>query len=227
MTDVIAHRGLHLTVRENTVAAFAAAVAARVSGIELDVRRTADNVLIVHHDAHLDDGRAIVSCSKAELPAYIPTLDAALDACAGVWVNVEIKNDPGEPDFDPTSELADVVVAALAARPEPRDNWLISSFWRPVIDRILDIRRHPPTAWLTAHELSKDEITYLGGYGHVAVHPWDPTIDATMIERCRGAGLRINAWTVNDPVRAAELAAMGIDGICTDVPADVVAALAT
>ena len=55
----------------------------------------------------LADGRAIVDVDAADLPAHVPDLDAALDACAGMWVNVEIKNDPHEPDFDPTDSIAD------------------------------------------------------------------------------------------------------------------------
>jgi glycerophosphoryl diester phosphodiesterase len=39
------------------------------------------------------------------------------------------------------------------------------------------------------------------------------------------AGGRIVVWTVNDVEAARALAALGVDGICTDVPADMVAAL--
>ena len=69
--------------------------------MELDVRRTADGVLVVHHDAHLADGRAIVELAAADLPDAVPTLAAALDACAGMGVNIEIKNNHPDPDLDP------------------------------------------------------------------------------------------------------------------------------
>ena len=218
MTDVIAHRGLHLTERENTLSAFAAAVAAQVSGIELDVRRTADGVLVVHHDAHLADGRAIVACARAELPAYVPELDDALDACGGVWVNIEIKNSPDEPDFDPSNEIADAVLDTLAGRSEHRSNWLISSFWRPLIDRIVERDGSPPTAWLTVHRPSDEELEEAVTQGHRAVHPWERVVDEDLVQISRSVGLRVNVWTVNDPARAVELSHFGVHGICTDDP---------
>ena len=54
---------------------------------------------MVHHDAQLPDGRAIAELDRGELPATVATLDEALDACAGMGVNVEIKHDPADPDL--------------------------------------------------------------------------------------------------------------------------------
>ena len=50
----IAHRGDPVAERENTLAAFAAAVAAGAEMIELDVRRTADGAAVVVHDPTLE-----------------------------------------------------------------------------------------------------------------------------------------------------------------------------
>jgi glycerophosphoryl diester phosphodiesterase len=81
VTLIIAHRGASQAEPENTVAAFRAAARAGADGVELDVRRTADDHLVVHHDAVLADGRPLRTVGSAELAAQIPTLDAALDAC--------------------------------------------------------------------------------------------------------------------------------------------------
>ncbi len=51
MTAVIAHRGASKAFPENTVAAFEGALAMGADMVELDVRRTADGRLAVHHDA--------------------------------------------------------------------------------------------------------------------------------------------------------------------------------
>ena len=48
---VLAHRGARREAPENAVAAFAAARRRRADGVELDVHRTADDALVVHHDA--------------------------------------------------------------------------------------------------------------------------------------------------------------------------------
>jgi glycerophosphoryl diester phosphodiesterase len=54
---VVAHRGDHAKAHENTVAAFQAAIDDGADAIELDVRRTADGRLVVHHDECIGDER--------------------------------------------------------------------------------------------------------------------------------------------------------------------------
>lgn len=197
------------------------------TGIELDARRTADGALVVHHDAHLPDGRPIVECHRDDLPEWLPVLPEALDACAGAFVNIEIKNDAREPDFDPDDIVAEAVMSLLAARSEPASNWLISSFRIETVDRCRAIDAAVATAWLTAGAVGDREVADVAGRGHAAIHPWDPTVDAATIERCHAAGLRVNTWTCNDAVRAGELSAWGIDGICTDIPGDILEGLMT
>jgi glycerophosphoryl diester phosphodiesterase len=225
VTSVIGHRGAPRLARENTIEAFAAAVGVGAAGIELDARRRADGVLVVHHDAHVA-GRPLIEQTAADLPPWIPTLEAALDACTGAFVNVEIKNDPGEPDFDPDETVAADVIAELSRRPDPPENWIISSFRRETVDRCRALHPAIPTAWLTMNQVAAEHVESLAAAGHAAVHPWVPTVDRVLIERCHAAGLQVNTWTCNDPERAIELAGWGIDGICTDEPDVMVAALA-
>ena len=61
----------------------------------------------------------------------MPTLGAALDACAGAWVNIEIKNAPTDPDFDPDDRVAVEVLAELAERGAGSLADLVRSGWRP------------------------------------------------------------------------------------------------
>ena len=51
---MIAHRGLSGLERENTCAAFVAAGNRSYYGIETDIQRTKDGVLVLHHDDTLD-----------------------------------------------------------------------------------------------------------------------------------------------------------------------------
>ena len=90
--QVIAHRGASRAERENTLEAFRRAGLMGADAVELDVRRTADGAMAIHHDASLSDGRVICELQSVDLPAHIPMLSAALDACEGMWVNIEIKN---------------------------------------------------------------------------------------------------------------------------------------
>src|SRR3954447_25467665 len=84
----IAHRGMPRRKPENTLPAFAAALAAGAQGIELDVHATADGVVVVHHDPVTRDGVEIAAARWSDLNrndapgspgAVIPSLDAVCD----------------------------------------------------------------------------------------------------------------------------------------------------
>ncbi len=213
---VIAHRGASRAERENTVAAYRRAGEMGADAVELDVRRTTDGVLVVHHDPHLADGRLIAAIRQGELPADVPTLGEALDACPGMWVNVEIKNDPNDPDFDPSDSIADETIAHLVAR--GTDNlWLISSFNLDTIDRCHTLHPGIRTAWLCG-EVPPGVTEMLTARGHSALHPWVHLLGRDIVDQCHAAGIEVNTWTCDDPVRMAELVEWGIDGICTNVP---------
>ena len=222
MTSIIAHRGASSRARENTVAAFVRAGEVGADGVELDVRRTGDGVLVVHHDPHLGDGRVICRLAGADLPAHVPTLAEALDACAGMFVNLEIKNSQREPDHDPTDRIADVVAAELDERGGgPR--WLIASFRLATVERVRVVLPTARTAWLT-QSFDQELVARTAAAGHDAIHPDVRTVDEATIRAAHAAGLAVNAWTCNERARMRELIAWGIDGICTDV-ADVALAV--
>ena len=221
MTAVIAHRGASEAERENSVEAFRRAVEMRTDGIELDVRRTRDGVLVVHHNPDLADGRVIAQLDHIDVPTHVPTLDDALDACRPAWVNVEIKNDPTEPDFDATDSIADETIALLARRPEGDDRWLISSFRLETVDRCRALRPSIRTAWLTVKVEDSDTTAVLDGLvttGHAALHPWVGALTRELVDACHARGLQVNTWTCDDPERMDELVAWGVDGICTNRP---------
>ncbi len=184
--------------------------------VELDVRRSADGVLVVHHDYRLPDERVIAEAAYAELPEHVPTLAAALDACERMWVNIEIKNDPSQPDFDESESIADETIAYLIGRNED-DRWLISCFRMETVDRCHALAPQIRTAWLCS-QVPADVADVLVRKGHSALHPWVDELTQPTVVACHTAGLQVNTWTCNDPARMRELIEWGIDGICTDVP---------
>jgi glycerophosphoryl diester phosphodiesterase len=213
---VIAHRGASAAYPENTVEAFAAAGRLGADWVELDVRRTVDGLLAVHHDARLGDGRAIVDMEQSALPASVPDLTAALTACDGLGVNVEIKNSPSDPDFDPTAAIVQPTVEAIRS-------WggdvIVSSFDPATIDHVRGVAPDLPTALLTFLLADPaDAIDACVRAGHRALHPYDATVTAEVVARCHDAGLLVNVWTVDDPARIRELADFGVDGVVTNVP---------
>jgi len=218
--QIMAHRGASKAERENTLLAFTRAVQMGANSAELDVRICKSGELVVHHNAVLDDGRAIKDLLRAELPEHIPTLSDALDACAPMNVNIEIKNDETEPDFDPTDKVAEMVVLLLRGRGDPQQ-WLISAFRRETVDRVHQLWPQLPTAWLTVTVAEADATQLaasLVASGHIALHPFVETLTRSVVEVMHASGLAVNTWTCDDPIRMRELIEWGIDGICTNVP---------
>ena len=82
---VVGHRGFGRGTRggngENTVPSCLAAVAAGLTWIEIDVQRTADDQLVLHHDWTAPDGSYIVERTAAELAGQgIARLEEMLEA---------------------------------------------------------------------------------------------------------------------------------------------------
>ena len=225
---VLGHRGASADHPENTQEAFAGAVEQGADGVELDVRINRFGELIVHHDAWYRDGRTVWDVALGDAPAGTCDLAAALEVCAGLLVNVEIKNDPSDLGGDHvphSSEVADAVVDLLGAR-GGADRVIVSSFHAATLARIVERDPGLPTGFLTPDPGAvPDLLARLADAGHTALHPWDPCVDAGLVERCVDRGLEVNTWTVDDPARAVELAAMGVAGIITNVPALVLGAL--
>ena len=96
--DLQAHRGGAGLWPENTLEAFGRALALGVSTLELDVHLTAEDDVVVAHDAALADARLIRRLTRADLPPTMPLLRqvAALlreREADPVRINLEIKYD--------------------------------------------------------------------------------------------------------------------------------------
>lgn len=209
MISVIAHRGASADRPENTVEAFEEAARQGADGVELDLRRTADGRLIVRHDPG-DTG---------------PSLAEALDACRGLLVNVEVKNLPHEPGWDPGEAVAVDLVALLHER-GGRDRVLVSSFAVATVDAVRAADPAVPTALLTLAAFDQQSALQLAvGRGHAALHPHHEALTADLVAAAHDAGLAVTTWTVDDPERLRVVAAMGVDGVITNRPALARAAL--
>lgn len=121
---IFSHRGYHASAAANSYEAFAQAVALGVSGIETDVRLSADGQLILVHDRLTPDGWAIEDVTYSELCAHLryeaPLLEQALRQWPDIWWNLEIKIPAA---LEPT-------IALLRHLPRPR-GYLLTSFWHP------------------------------------------------------------------------------------------------
>jgi glycerophosphoryl diester phosphodiesterase len=231
---VLAHRGGSGPWRENTLEAFAGAVRAGADGVELDVRRAADGTLVVHHDAVISDAGSVHELRAGELPAWVPTLADALATCAGAAVNVEVKNLPTDPGYDPDHRVASDLAALLGAdhgdEPWPSEV-IVSSFWPETLAalRRADERagRGPVKLGLLVHpsldpEAVLDDARQLGC---VAIHPHHSTARPELVRQSHELGLAVVVWTVNDPRDLDAVVRAEVDVVITDRVADTVAHL--
>lgn len=212
--EIIAHRGANREAPENTLPAFQRALDIGVHGIELDVHLTRDGVPIVHHDAKLLDGGIIEELDLQDIVrrANAPTLEEVLRLVDGhCQVYVELK---AEYALTPCVDLLRERNAwcalhsfdhrlALAARvlaPKLRTGIL-------VVSRLVD----PAHAFHSAH----------------ATDLWQHAdhLDRGIIAEAHSEGVRVIAWTVNDLTRARALKTIGVDGICTDNPRELLQGL--
>ncbi len=233
---IIGHRGVRRPdPPENTRASFEASVREGAEAIELDVRLCATGELVVMHDptlAHMTgerDQRAIADLGWDELRAIElpPAERAPLLIEVLTWarkqklpVNVEMKRDV-------PSRGAVVRATAEALRSwDPAHPVLVSSFdplmlaglalLAPRLSRALLV--HQKEWRRTAEQLAKVMQV-------AAVHLERSLVTEARVRALHAAGKRVNVWTVNEPDEARRLAALGVDGIITDVPAVLRAAM--
>ena len=154
------------------------------------------------------------------------TLEDVIDACGEMGVNIEIKNDPSEDDFDPEHRMVPAIVKIARAKLS-RDRTLITSFDMGAVNAVHDIDPNMPTGFLTDDDIGPEvSIGRASAHAHVAINPWDDIVTPRWVATAKEAGLAIYVWTVDDPKRMNVLANMGVDGIITNVPDVAVKALA-
>lgn len=218
MVLVIAHRGASAAAPENTLEAFRLARDMGADFVELDARRTADGVVVVHHDAHLPDGRVLGDLGSEELPRHVPSMAEALEACEGMGVNIEIKNLPDDPDFD-ADHLVSAAVAGLVVAYLGPERALVTSFNVDAVDSLHRVDPTIPIGWLS-FDLGDPRLAIERAVAHEMryLHPYDTCADEALIHRAHDAGLDVHVWTVDDADRMRELIEMGVDGIITNEP---------
>ncbi|MBT8215034.1 MAG: glycerophosphodiester phosphodiesterase [Acidimicrobiia bacterium] len=221
-TVVLGHRGSSAHARENTIEAFRLAMAQGGAGVELDVRRTADDDLVLHHDPEIAGLGQIVGLSASELPDYVPTLSEALVLLSGAIVNVEIKNSPAEPDWDPHDGVAERVAQLVSGIP----GIVVSSFNPATVVAVGD---HAPDVarglLLPPGTVIGDVLAEVAATGAWALHPHWSSIDESVVTQVHDAGLAIIAWTVDNADVIRTLASWGVDAVISNDVAAAVEAL--
>ena len=137
---------------------------------------------------------------------------------AGFVLNIELKDLPGEPGWDSRHVLAARVAELLEAGLAPGPLDVVVSSFEPAS---LDAFRHhaPGTATALLLEQGDDWRYHLGrAEGLAAVNPEDAMAVPELFAAASARGLAVVPWTVDEPGRAVELAALGAAGLITNRP---------
>ncbi|MDE3215526.1 MAG: glycerophosphodiester phosphodiesterase [Gemmatimonadota bacterium] len=210
----IGHRGAPLEFPENTLPGFLRAVDRGADAVELDVHRTRDGAVVVHHDPDLlglDGARTpIARLTLADVQgwpladaAHVPTLADVMRALRDdAAVYVELKGEGvGEAAVEVAVEEGhgfafhgfdhDAVLALRDRYPELNYGVLFDAGTRDVVARISDL----PVRDLWPHH---------------------SLVNRELVEAAHAAGRRVIAWTVNAPEEARRLTLLEVDGLCGD-----------
>jgi glycerophosphoryl diester phosphodiesterase len=189
-------------------------------GVELDVRVTCDGALAIIHDAEFPDGTSVSDAHSNDRPEDVILLSEALDLCRGLLVNIEIKNYPSDPCFDPTERVTSLVVDLLEER-NNEDRVLISCFGSGSLVHVRERRPDIAVALLLFSRKSAAEtLAPCVAGGFAVVHPYAPMVDDEFLRIARENAMRVNAWTGFDESEelAARMIRLGVDGLITPYP---------
>ena len=231
--QIWAHRGASSEAPENSLAAFARAIEIGADGIELDVQRTADGILVVTHDETTDrltgQPGQIAQMTFAQLrqlnfaapwpywaAVELSTLNEVLDLCrsTSLRINIELKNSEV-----PYRGMEKQVIDRVRDF-DLQDQVIYSSF-------------NPISLW-RLHQIAPAAATgYL--YSEVRTRPWlpafltkvsalHPSMDNLSVpELVQGAhrrGLAVHVWTVDGPSQWEQCRQLAVDAIITNQPRD-------
>ncbi|HWV36456.1 MAG TPA: glycerophosphodiester phosphodiesterase family protein [Thermomicrobiales bacterium] len=232
--QLIAHRGARGEAPENTIAGFRYARELGLEAVELDVRLSRDNQLVVIHDDTVDrttDGTGPVSSfTAAELAALdargscpdwpenvgIPTFQDALDAIlAFPLVQIEIKTD--------TSERMEAIILSLLQTIRQHDiaeRVILSSFSETAIELIATHAPDQARAYIGAYD-SDDDLTTALRHGCTQADISLATGSREMVARAHDHGLRVVGYQCNDADALARCLDWEMDGATSDVPSSI------
>ena len=203
----IAHRGMPLLARENTLHSFEMALQAGADGIELDVHASRDAVVVVHHDPALDNGLVIARESfdslRGDRHGDVPELSEVCALVSGTAeLFVEVKG----------AGIERQVLEVMDGYDGP---FAIHSFDHALVARIHSIAPKVRLGVLF-EELPTDIAELMTRTGAKDVWPHAPIITSRLVDAVHAASGRVIAWTVNDVDVARHLSSIGVDGLCGD-----------
>lgn len=219
----IAHRGASGLEPENTLRAFARALAQGATWIELDVHLVHGRLLVIHDDTlerttngsgrladHTVDELRALDAGRRE---RIPFLEEVLDLATGCTrLNIEIK-DPQA--LEATIAAIENGLSTGTWRP---DQFLLSAFDWGAMARARDLAPAMPLAPLAGREAGAAQIEAAAQLGAEAIHISRWSARTRFVDAAHARGLEVRVFPVNRRWEYDLMLRIGVDGIFTDFP---------
>lgn len=213
----IGHRGARAYAPENTLTSFKKALEIGVDAVELDVRKTKDNQIVVIHDADVKrttNGEGLVSeLTLKEIKGFsaeggekIPTLEEALDFLGKkVKVFIELKEAGVEEQ-----------VLSIVHKKGLEKNVVIVSFLEDALKKVRALDKDIETGLIYAkHKNPIKAALELKANYLLAFYRFTHTAN---VQKAHQNSLKVIVWTINKSEEVEEYAAKGVDGIASDKP---------
>ncbi|MGN0174185.1 MAG: glycerophosphodiester phosphodiesterase [Acutalibacteraceae bacterium] len=229
-TKIIAHRGLSGIETENSIAAFIAAANRSYFGIETDVHVTKDNKFIIIHDDNT--GRVSNSNYNVEQTDFKTLRSVNLYNFNGNSPRIDLSMPTPEEYFEICKKYDKVSVFELKNEMKKQDiakliklveninmleNTIFISFSLENLINLKSLNSNLSAQYLVSEINNIDDlITTLKEYS-LDLDAYHGTLSKDIIEKMHSAGIKVNAWTVDDVNRANELIDMKIDFITTNI----------
>ncbi|MFN7930685.1 MAG: glycerophosphodiester phosphodiesterase [Blastocatellia bacterium] len=224
---VIAHRGASAVEPENTLRAFARAIAMGAQMIELDLHCTRDGHIVVIHDddlSHTTNARGRVSQltleevrrADAGKGECVPTLQETLELTRGrVQLYLEIK-----------APQAAGETLRLVREFNCQNEVLLASFDLPLMKHLgetvsdMEIGLILGTASLNPHIRWREAFPWqaLRYYSYQTLCMQVKLCTAILTHKIKAQGKKLYVWTANSEADYARMIAREVDGIVTDTP---------
>jgi len=211
----VGHRGARVYEIENTLESFQKAIELGVNAIELDVRKSKDEKLIIIHDDNLKKvfskdvfvNQATLKELKQSTENKIPTLEEALKTIGRKVEKILI-------------ELKEVgyekKVLGIVKKEKLKDRVIIISFHEQALSNVRKLDKEIETGLIySKYQNPVDAALQLNAQYLVPLYRFTHTRD---VEKAHKNNLKVIVWTINTKQEVKEYIAKGVDGIATDKP---------
>lgn len=242
---VIGHRGAALRAPENTLPSFELAVAAGVDALELDVHRSADGRVVVIHDPLIDRTTdrqgAVAALTLAEIQAADAgarfTPDGRTFPYRGQGIRVPVIEEvlarfPSTPLLiELKTAGASAELRRLLAAHHAEDRCVIGSFDRAALEPFRTPLWHVTASQAEVQRLLAHVLLGVPAgkerYEVLSIPPsWHriPLPLRAIARYAKRRGVPVHIWTVDRPANAIALWELGVTGIISNDPGEIIEA---